>query len=117
MNKAILIDPYESGDDFVREVEYNDFRDIQSLIGCRCFTTVPMLRDTGFCDDEGLLTLTPDTRFLYPEGLYQQPIAGRILVVGPADEEGNSGPPTMGVEFYRNATKALSLAQVRRMFY
>ena len=114
MQKGYLIDP-NTPDTLVTEVEYNDFRDIQKLIGCDCFTSITLGGygdDDGFCDDDGLNTATMLSKFVIFPDLFCQPIVGRVLVVGPADDEGESTPPTKPIEYYRENTKVLSYGQV-----
>lgn len=69
---------------------------IYSLIGCELITSVGL--DNGDClflDDEGLINGTEE--FFYLEGM-GQPFAGNALVMGGADDEGNSTDPKSTVE-------------------
>ena len=87
MMRAILIDPFTQT---IEEVDYSgDYKDIYSLIECDLFTTVYLPNtsdDTLFVDDEGLYV--ENQRFFKIEG-YEQPLAGRGLLLG-TDEEGES---------------------------
>ena len=87
MMRAILIDPFTQT---IEEVDYSgDYKDIYGLIECDLFTTVYLPNtsdDTLFVDDEGLYV--ENQRFFKIEG-YEQPLAGRGLLLG-TDEEGES---------------------------
>lgn len=92
--KAILIDPFECS---VTETEHDasNYRDIYRLLShptmpVDCMTTayVPWLKsgDALFVDDEGLLK--PCLRFFLVNG-YNQPLAGKGLILG-SDDEGET---------------------------
>lgn len=91
--RAILIDPF---DESVTEVEYDgDYKNIYKLLShpehhVDCFTVVYLENGDGiFVDDEGLFK---DPKHFFTYTGYDQPIAGKGLVLG-TDEEGNSVSP------------------------
>ena len=111
--KGIFIDSEKRE---VREVEYNDWKDISPMIGCRIFT-VADFNDKGDCvyvDDEGLLTLRLSSMFFEIEG-YPQPLAGNGLVCG-TDDEGASTEPSVSVEEVKKIVKFYRLDEVRKLF-
>lgn len=89
--RSYLIDPHTQQ---ITEVEHNgDYRQIYEFIQARPFTVVTIndKRDGIFVDDEGLYR--EGQRFFKLEG-YEQPIAGRGLVLG-CDDEGETVAPTI----------------------
>ena len=99
--KAILIDPENHT---VTEVEYNgNYKHIYELIGCETFTVVDIGRDNNglthsiFVDDEGLLN---NPRYFFIWNGYQQPLAGKGLILG-CDEEGETVAATLDLEAVR----------------
>jgi hypothetical protein len=115
-HKAILIDVKNRE---VKTVEYKDYKDMQKLIGCNCFTTAYTFpnEDTLFVDDEGLLNGTE--HFFYFEGAHQ-PFAGNGLIVGKEilDEEGDlidTANPSSWSEWMKGKIKWLHINDVREM--
>lgn len=91
--KAFLLDPAlaltdEGGP--ITEIDYSgDWREINTLIGSRCFTAVYLPNgDTMYVDDEGLLG--GPTHFIHCS--FGPILAGRGLILG-ADDEGDSIAP------------------------
>lgn len=82
MMQAILIDPYT---ETIEEVEYSgDYKDISALLGCDLFTCVYIDNyDTLYVDDEGLYV--DDQKYFKMKG-YDQPLAGRGLILGSSDD-------------------------------
>lgn len=81
MTTGILIDPF---DHVVREVEYEgDYRKIYDFIQAHTFSTVCVNRegDHLFVDDEGLLVNLAEQEFFKFRD-YDQPLAGRALLLG-----------------------------------
>lgn len=110
---AYLIDPVA---ETVTEVAYDgDYRSIYPLIQAECFdvASVESNGDAVYVDDEGLLNLTPATKFFWYGG-YHSPLCGRGLMLG-TDEEGNSVAPVTSIETVRQKIRFLTLDQVRRM--
>lgn len=109
---AVLIDPYKNT---VENVIYNgDFRHIYELCQVRTFDFVPLQNtDDLFVDDEGLMNLTPETRFFAIEG-ETGPIAGRGLVLN-HDSQGESISAKFDATHYKFKVKFYSLDEVRNM--
>lgn len=107
--QAILIDPYKEE---LRAVEYNgDYKQIYEHIKADCFTLVRLANDDDvFVDDEGLLKVTPETKFFMLRD-YPQPLAGYGLILG-NDEEGESVDVHHTVEFYRPQVQFLDAQMV-----
>lgn len=89
--KAILIN---ASNRTVTEVEYDgNFRNLQKLIGCDCFTLAPLNSENAaddvslFVDDEGLLKAPEE--FFHIAGVTLYPLAGNGVILG-VDYEGNS---------------------------
>lgn len=113
--KAILINSTERT---VTEVDYDgNFRNLQKLIGCDCFTIAPLnpkmvTEDVSlYVDDEGLLT-NPQA-FFQIKGVTYHPLAGNGVILG-TNEEGESVDSPVSVQdiakltkFYDRATVAL----------
>ena len=91
--KAYLIDPDKKT---INEIEYSgDWKEINELLGSRCFTCVQINEsDSIFVDDEGLFA--PEVSFFYHPG-YPAPLANKGLVLG-NDMDGNSIEPTVTLE-------------------
>lgn len=91
MKSGILIDPYSR---LVKWVEYDNFMDINDLLGSQIFTGTFLRSEDGemaFVDDEGLFT---NSMFVWHPELFYTPLAGLALIVGPADDEGESTDPS-----------------------
>jgi hypothetical protein len=105
MTKALLVDPANRT---VEEVEYEGYKEIQRLLGCRCFALVPSFMAeeekwknvTAYCDDEGLFK---DRLSFMRLPFYPEPVAGKVLVSGPTDEEGDDTDRTVSAEELRVA--------------
>lgn len=84
--QAYLIDPFTA---MISTVSYSgNWRDISKLIGCDLFDVVTTPEGYSlYVDDEGLYV--PDQAFFMWEGI-DQPLAGKALVMGPVDDEGNT---------------------------
>jgi len=114
MPKAVLIDPYE---ETVTDIEYDGhYKSIYPLIHCDTFTVVRLGNDDDlFVDDEGLLKLTPQSKF-FKIPAYPSPLAGYGLIVG-CDEEGNAADVNHAAEYYRPKTHFLDMEMVYVMGY
>ena len=109
--RALLIDPTEKS---FTEVEYNgDWKTIAPLLGCELFTVV--YTDVGdvFVDDEGLYNTEND--FFVLDGV-DQPLCGRGLIFGPADDEGNTTPATISIGDIEEKVFFMSRSKVYKMF-
>lgn len=67
----------------------DDWREINKLLGSRCFTVACYLDngDAVYADDEGLLH---NPRHFVEIGTYPEPIAGNLLIVGSTDDGGST---------------------------
>ena len=96
--KAILIDVYNK---CVRQVEIDDnnvLDDWYKYIGCKLVDHIDLNdHDSIMVDDEGLLTMTDDSKFFSFAGNI---FVGNGLVVG-VDDEGNTVDPCITVEKIR----------------
>ena len=91
--KTILIDPKERS---FTEIEHDnsDYKNISKALDCDLFDVVRLKDCDIYVDDEGLYN---SEYFFIIEGI-DQPLAGRGLVFGVVDEEGNDTPCTLNVE-------------------
>ena len=80
MKKAILINVKN---ETIEEIVIGEgIQPIYDAIEVDCFDVVGIdERNTIYVDDNGLLTLTPSTKFFSIEGYYQ-PLAGNGLILG-----------------------------------
>ena len=65
-----------------------------------------------FVDEEGLLSVTPETPFFFYKGTHQ-PIAGNGLILG-CNDDGESIATKLTVEQVTAKVKFMTLAQVQR---
>ena len=92
MKKVILIDPFNQTVEMkqVQAGEYSgikefDYKSLRSMMECSLLDVVPLGGDViMFVDDEGLLK---DNRYF---ALDSVPYAGRAIIAGESDEDGNS---------------------------
>lgn len=113
MIKAVLIDPYKEE---VTDVEYDgNYKSIYPLIHCDCFTTVSLGDDDVFVDDEGLLKLTPGSKF-FSVPTYPKPLAGYGLIIG-CDDEGESIDAKHNAAYYRPKIHFLDMEMMMVMGY
>lgn len=108
-----LINPYNNT---VTAVEVKgDYKAIYPLIDCQTFDVARVEKngDGIYIDDEGLLTLTPETRFFTYEG-YPNPLAGKGLMLGVNRAGGDSVNPKMTLAQVAAKVKFLSLQEARQ---
>ena len=109
--RAILIDPTERS---FTKVDYNgDWKTIAPILGCELFDVVYTDFGDVYVDDEGLLK--PDQKFFHLRGM-PQPLAGRGLVFGPVDEDGDTTPATISIEELELKVKFMTPQKVMEMF-
>lgn len=112
--KAILIDVHSQT---IKEVEIEknasvNIGHIYEHLKCDCFTSVGIDENNDiFVDDEGLLKLTPLSKFFLYKG-YPQPLAGNGLIVG-IDEEGDSVEPTLTIQQVAENVIFMNLREVQ----
>lgn len=112
--KAILIDVKEK---VVKEVEYSHWTEVRELLDCDFFTAVTLNEkgDAIYVDDEGLLTLTPESMFFSIEGNPQY-LAGNGLVVG-IEENGESKEPNVTLEEIQEKVRFHTLDEVKNYIF
>jgi hypothetical protein len=109
--RTVLIDPVARS---FTEVDYNgDYKSIYTHLECDMFDVVYTNLGDVYVDDEGLLK--GPTKFFYIEGT-PQPLAGRGLVFGPVDEDGNSTEATVSIDELEKKVRFMSAPQVLEMF-
>jgi len=113
--KAILIDAKTETVSEVTVPSRGFVNAANLLIGSDCYTCGPRLGngDGVLVDDEGLLTLTPETKF-FLFGSYPQPLAGNGLVVGCNMSDGETKDVESTVAEIESKVDFLTLAQVQR---
>lgn len=95
----------------VTDVEYSgDFHEIYKLIGCSMFQVVDSLPDGDemFVDEEGLLTMTPDSVF-FRIPWFRSPIAGSALIMS-CDPAGEATASKHDAAFYRQHVQFMGAA-------
>jgi hypothetical protein len=95
MKKGILINVIEKSITPVLVEE--GIQSIYNAIGCSTFEVVEYNNENDiYVDEEGLLSLTPESKFFQIKG-YPQPICGNGLILGFDDETGESKDTTLSV--------------------
>jgi hypothetical protein len=88
MKKVILIDPFNQTVEMKQaptEQESFDYKSLLEMMECSLLDVVPLGGNViMFVDDEGLLK---DNRYF---ALAEVPYAGRVILAGESDEDGNS---------------------------
>ena len=112
--KGYLIDPYTNS---VKRVEVKgDYKAIYPLIDCHTFD-IARVENNGdgiYIDDEGLLSLTPATRFFTYDG-YPNPLAGKGLMLG-CNRAGDSINVKLSLAAVTKKIKFYSLAEIRATY-
>lgn len=106
--QAYLIDPV---DQTVESIEYNgDWTTISWWLNCDTFDVASTSdRLTVYVDDEGMLK--PDQEFFIITG-FPQPLAGRALVLGPPDEDGETTECPLNPSQMANRVKFVDLVKI-----
>lgn len=110
--KAILIDVTS---ETVSEIEVQDSVEaFNKAIGSDCYTCGPRLEngDGVLVDDEGLLKLTPESKF-FTFGNYPQPLVGNGLLLGSNPQTGDTRNVQSNVERIKRSVRFLNMAQVQ----
>ena len=90
--RTILINPEDKS---FTEIEHDgDYKSIYKHLNCELFDVVRVDDADIYVDDEGLYN---NNYFFMFDGI-GQPLAGRGLVFGVVDEEGNDTPCTLSIE-------------------
>ena len=119
MTKAILIDV---NNQTVTEVTVtkdergSQLKSIYGHVGCEMVEVVNVGENDIYVDEEGLLSLTPESKFFEWEG-YPQPIVGNGLVMGFDPETGNSIDTTLTVDDVKRKVKFLTYRDVAFKLY
>jgi hypothetical protein len=114
MKKAILINVKN---ETIEEVVIGEgIEPIYEAIEVDCFDVVGFdEKNDVYVDDNGLLNLTPSSKFFSIEG-YHQPLAGNGLIMGIDHETGESIDTTLSVDEIKSRVKFHTLFEVQRMF-
>ena len=114
--KAILIDSEKRKVSYVIIDKKKGIKEYYKLLKCDLFTLGMEFenQDALFVDDEGLLTLTPDSMFFYIEGAYQ-PFAGNGLILG-TDDDGDSVDVKTKLKDIKDKIRFLTIHEVRGLF-
>jgi hypothetical protein len=113
MIKAVLIDPYE---ETVSDIEYDgNYKSIYPHIRCHVFTAVSLGDDDVFVDDEGLLKLTPKTKF-FRIPTYPNPLAGYGMIIG-SNDDGDAEDVKHDAAYYRPKIHFLDMEMMHIMGY
>jgi hypothetical protein len=110
--KAILVDAVEKT---VREVEYDgDLETAYRLLRCDLVDVVHLDDgDVMFVDDEGLLTSDDDDSPFFVLRSNGWTFAGSGLIVGDADDEGETTPCTVGADAVRSGVVFATRKELR----
>jgi hypothetical protein len=108
--RGVLVDPYA---ETVTDVEYDgDINSMYKILRVNIVEVAPMADgEDMWVDEEGLLTVTADTKFIV-SSLYHQPLAGRGLILS-TDDDGETTASKHDAEYYRGMFQFLTAAQVR----
>lgn len=114
MKTGILIDVKNKE---IKEVTLgDDYREIYKHLECSLFTCVSIdNKNDVFVDDEGLLCLTPESKF-FKLRTYPEPLAGNGLILGINTRTGNSVNTTLTVDQVKGMVRFLDMSDVRNMF-
>lgn len=113
MRKGILIDVFNES---ITEVQVEKgIQPIYDLLKCHTFEVVGLDDNNDiYVDEEGLLSLTPESKFFTIEGGHQ-PLAGNGLVLGFNPETGATLDCSYDIEVLKSKVKFHTLNQVRQM--
>ena len=109
MKKGILIDVQNRTIEFV---DVKDWKDIYNHVKCQTFECVDLDgRDTVYVDEEGLLTLTPQSMFFTIGN--SQPLCGNGLILGTDHETGESTDCNLSLELVKSKVKFMDVYEVQ----
>ena len=108
-HRVIKIDPYN---ETVTYEYYHGYKSIYNIIKADLFDIVRVHKSNDvFVDDEGLLKLTPESKFFLWEG-YPQPLAGIGMVAG-NDGMGETVATTLSVNAVKDKIQFLDMTEAR----
>jgi hypothetical protein len=111
-----LIDPYAKTIEPITIDKSQGLNDYYKYLSCRSFDIVQLNESNDvYVDDEGLLSIPPMAMFFSWEGSYQ-PYAGKGIVMGFNDDDGETISASISIEELREKIKFHTLAEVRHMF-
>lgn len=119
MTKGILIDVNNKTITEVTVEKSSDGSQLDSmykLLGCEMVEVVSLGENDIYVDEEGLLKVTPSSKFFMYEG-YPQPLAGNGIILGFDDNTGDNTDTTLTVEEVKQKVKFLNYGQVRMNQY
>lgn len=113
MKKGIFIDVENRQ---VSEVEIQDgLQPIYDKVGCELFEIVEYdYFNDVYVDEEGLLKLTPESKFFTIEG-YPTPLVGNGLIMGVDKDSGESVDTNLSVEEVSKRISFQTLNEVREL--
>ncbi len=110
MKKGILIDVQNRS---IEWVDVKDWKNIYDHLKCETFECVQIDEQNDvYVDEEGLLTLTPNSMFFMYKG-YSQPLCGNGLILGIDHETGDSVDSTLSIELVRSNVKFMDIYEVQ----
>ena len=114
MKKAILINVKN---ETIEEVLIGEgIEPIYEAIEVDCFDVVGFdEKNDVYVDDNGLLNLSPSSKFFSIEG-YHQPLAGNGLIMGINHDNGESIDTTLSVEYIKSIVKFHTMSEIQRMY-
>ena len=114
MKKCILIDVKN---ETIEEIFIGEgIEPIYEAIEVDCFDVVGFdEKNDVYVDDNGLLNLSPSSKFFSIEG-YHQPLAGNGLIMGIDHESGESIDTTLSVEYVKSIVKFHTIREIHSMY-
>jgi hypothetical protein len=113
MKKGILINV---NDKSFTEVEVGEYTDIYKHLGCELFDVVNVDENNDvYVDEEGLLNLTPESKFFVIDG-FPQPLCGHGLVLGIDQETGDSVNTSIKIDELKKMVTFMDIFEVQRKF-
>jgi hypothetical protein len=110
MKKGILIDVQNRT---IEWVDVKDWKNIYDHVKCQTFECVQIDEQNDvYVDEEGLLTLTPNSMFFMYKG-YPQPLCGNGLILGIDHETGDSVDSTLSIELVRSNVRFMDIYEVQ----
>ena len=114
MKKAILIDVHNRTITEVNVLEDKSGSQLSSIyehLKCSIFECVNIGKNDIYVDEEGILDVTPDTKFFFYKGTHQ-PLSGNGLIMGFDDETGESVDTTLTIDEVKSNVKFMTATEV-----